>query len=79
MPFATVDNNPVRHSKASSRYGDGGAIRRRDVYDRTWALLEWIGTGKRVLEVGCSTGYVSRHLMQRDCRVTGIEIDGDAG
>jgi len=77
MPFATVDNSPIRHSKASSRYDSGGVIR-KDAYDRTWVLLQWVGTGKRVLEVGCSTGYMSRHLMQRNCCVTGIEVDADA-
>src|SRR5438445_224446 len=77
MALATVDNSSDRHSKASSRY-DSGAVFRQDAYDRTWALLRWVGTGKRVLEVGCSTGYMSRHLMQQNCRVTGIEVDTDA-
>src|SRR6266852_1839290 len=76
MPSAAADNSPVRHSKASSRY-DSDVIR-QDAYDRTWALLKLVGTGKRVLEVGCSTGYMSRHLMQRNCSVTGIEVDTDA-
>jgi methionine biosynthesis protein MetW len=48
-------------------------------YDRTWILLDWIGTGKRVLELGCATGYMSRYMTEkRDCTVTGIEIDPDA-
>lgn len=33
-----------------------------------------IGEGKRVLEVGCATGYVGEHLVQQqNCRVHGIE------
>jgi 2-polyprenyl-3-methyl-5-hydroxy-6-metoxy-1,4-benzoquinol methylase len=67
----------VSHSKTSSRY-DSGCLIRQDAYDRTWVLLKWIGTGKRVLEVGCSTGYMSRNLAQRNCSVTGLEVDPDA-
>jgi SAM-dependent methyltransferase len=39
-------------------------------------MIEHVGTNKTVLEVGCSTGYVSRILTQRNgCIVDGIEID----
>jgi methionine biosynthesis protein MetW len=48
-------------------------------YDRTGVLLDWVGTGKRVLELGCASGYMSRYMTQkRGCTVTGIEIDPDA-
>lgn len=77
MALATVDNNSDRHSKASSRY-DRGGVTRQDAYDRTWVLLQWVGTGKRVLEVGCSTGFMSRLMVERNCVVTGIEIDPKA-
>lgn len=40
--------------------------------------IELIGFNKKVLEFGCSTGYVSSILKQRGCRVTGIEIDENA-
>src|SRR5437867_11282091 len=33
------------------------------------------GRDKRVLEVGPATGYVTRVLRERGCRVTGIEKD----
>lgn len=50
-----------------------------DVYSRTWILLEWVGTGKRVLELGCSTGFMSKYLAQkRGCSVFGIEVDAEA-
>ncbi len=50
-----------------------------DPYDRTWVLLKWVGEGKRVLELGCSTGYMSKHMAQKqNCFVTGIEVDGMA-
>lgn len=50
-------------------------VLRDDEYDRTRILLEWVGRKKRVLEVGCSTGYISRLLAERECCVTGVEID----
>ena len=40
--------------------------------------LESVGFDKKVLEFGCSTGYVSKILKERGCAVTGIEIDGEA-
>jgi 2-polyprenyl-3-methyl-5-hydroxy-6-metoxy-1,4-benzoquinol methylase len=50
-----------------------------DVYSRTWILLEWVGSGKRVLELGCSTGFMSQYMAQkRGCSVLGVEIDADA-
>lgn len=50
-----------------------------DVYSRNWILLEWVGTHKRVLELGCSTGFFSKYLSQkRACSVVGVEIDPTA-
>jgi 2-polyprenyl-3-methyl-5-hydroxy-6-metoxy-1,4-benzoquinol methylase len=49
-----------------------------DPYNRNWLLLEWVGTNKTVLELGCSTGYFSRILAQRNCSVIGVEVDQDA-
>ena len=47
-----------------------------DVYSRNWILLEWVGTHKRVLELGCSTGFFSKYLRQkRACSVVGVEVD----
>lgn len=47
-----------------------------DVYSRNWILLEWVGTHKRVLELGCSTGFFSKYLSQkRSCSVVGVEVD----
>jgi methionine biosynthesis protein MetW len=67
-------SNSAEFSRASERY-EIGAVTHGDKYDRTRILLEWIGEGKRVLEVGCSTGYISRLLVERKCDVTGVEID----
>jgi 2-polyprenyl-3-methyl-5-hydroxy-6-metoxy-1,4-benzoquinol methylase len=41
-------------------------------------LLEFVGEDKRVLDVGCSSGYLARPLVERGCVVVGIERDPDA-
>jgi 2-polyprenyl-3-methyl-5-hydroxy-6-metoxy-1,4-benzoquinol methylase len=38
-------------------------------------LLAAVGTGKRVLDVGCSTGYLARPLSERGNTIVGIELD----
>ena len=38
-------------------------------------LLNLVGFNKTVLEIGCSTGYLSSVMQQRGCQVTGVEID----
>jgi 2-polyprenyl-3-methyl-5-hydroxy-6-metoxy-1,4-benzoquinol methylase len=40
--------------------------------------LSMIGFNKSVLEVGCSTGYFTKILVERGCSVVGIEIDPEA-
>jgi 2-polyprenyl-3-methyl-5-hydroxy-6-metoxy-1,4-benzoquinol methylase len=40
--------------------------------------LRIVGGGHRVLEVGCSTGYVTEHLVAAGNTVTGIDIDPEA-
>jgi SAM-dependent methyltransferase len=47
-----------------------------DAYSRTRILLSWVGKSKRVLELGCSTGYMSKYMVEKqDCSVVGIELD----
>ena len=41
--------------------------------------IKLVGHDKKVLEVGTSTGYVTRVLKERGNRVVGIEIDEEAG
>jgi len=41
-------------------------------------LLNAVGSGKRVLDVGCSSGYLSEPLQQRGNTLVGIELDADA-
>lgn len=40
--------------------------------------LRMIGSGQRVLEVGCSVGHVTEHLVDRGNDVVGIELDPEA-
>jgi O-antigen biosynthesis protein len=67
----------VRHQflAPSRRYEQIGPV---DRYARNRLLLEWVGDAKRVLELGCSTGYMSRLLVKQQCRVVGVERDADA-
>jgi O-antigen biosynthesis protein len=48
---------------------------RENPYDRSWRLIRWVGSEKRVLELGCATGYISQRLAESGCEVVGIEID----
>jgi 2-polyprenyl-3-methyl-5-hydroxy-6-metoxy-1,4-benzoquinol methylase len=41
-------------------------------------LLALVGSGKRVLDVGCSSGYLARPLVATGCTVVGLERDPDA-
>jgi 2-polyprenyl-3-methyl-5-hydroxy-6-metoxy-1,4-benzoquinol methylase len=56
----------------SSRYE---TALRDDRFDRAHLLQKFVGEHRRVLELGCSTGYISRLLKQCGCRVVGIECD----
>jgi SAM-dependent methyltransferase len=61
---------------------------RRLIYDRSVdvlalpneyaILLDLIGRGSTVVEVGCHTGYFTRLLRDRDCHVTAVERDVEA-
>lgn len=42
------------------------------------AAIRFVGSGHRVLEVGCAGGHVTRHLVERGNEVVGIELDPDA-
>ena len=41
-------------------------------------VIAMAGRGRRVLEVGCGSGHVSRHLVERGNHVVGIDIDPEA-
>lgn len=41
-------------------------------------LLALVGSGKRVLDVGCSSGYLARPMVANGCTVVGIDQDEQA-
>jgi 2-polyprenyl-3-methyl-5-hydroxy-6-metoxy-1,4-benzoquinol methylase len=41
-------------------------------------LMELAGHGRRALDAGCSSGYLSEQLAARGYEVTGLEFDADA-
>lgn len=42
-------------------------------------VLSLVGSRKRVLEIGCATGYMTRVMVLRQaCQVTALEIDSEA-
>jgi 2-polyprenyl-3-methyl-5-hydroxy-6-metoxy-1,4-benzoquinol methylase/predicted nucleic acid-binding Zn-ribbon protein len=41
-------------------------------------VVRLVGQGKRVLEIGCATGYMSRALRDQGCSVVAVEIDKTA-
>jgi SAM-dependent methyltransferase len=47
-------------------------------YERNRIFVDLASQGKRILELGCADGFISRHLTERGCQVTGVEIDSEA-
>jgi 2-polyprenyl-3-methyl-5-hydroxy-6-metoxy-1,4-benzoquinol methylase len=41
-------------------------------------VLSFVGYHKSVLDVGCSTGFITKILVERGCDVIGIEVDPEA-
>ncbi len=41
-------------------------------------IISWVGKNRKVLEVGCASGYISEKLVQNGCQVTGVEINPQA-
>jgi O-antigen biosynthesis protein len=38
-------------------------------------IIRFVGDRKKVIDFGCSTGYLARFLQQHDCTITGVEIN----
>lgn len=38
-------------------------------------IISLVGQGKKVLELGCASGYMSEELTKKGCLVTGVEIE----
>jgi 2-polyprenyl-3-methyl-5-hydroxy-6-metoxy-1,4-benzoquinol methylase len=41
-------------------------------------MVDLVGGNKRVLDVGCATGYLAEALVARGCTVSGVEFDAEA-
>jgi 2-polyprenyl-3-methyl-5-hydroxy-6-metoxy-1,4-benzoquinol methylase len=67
--------NPASAAPAPAPY----VALREDPYKTHSLVVGYCGPNKRVLEIGCSTGYLSEALQRNGCRITGVEIDATAG
>jgi 2-polyprenyl-3-methyl-5-hydroxy-6-metoxy-1,4-benzoquinol methylase len=47
-------------------------------YARNHIFVDLASQGSRILELGCADGFITRHLVERGCTVTGIELDAEA-
>lgn len=41
-------------------------------------IINCIGPGNTILDVGCATGYLAKELKKKGCNIMGIEISQDA-
>ncbi len=73
--MSECQTNVWRDQLHSARYEKPDPAER---FDRNVLLLRHVGKRKRVLELGCSTGYITRRLLQQNCSVTAIENDYEA-
>jgi 2-polyprenyl-3-methyl-5-hydroxy-6-metoxy-1,4-benzoquinol methylase len=49
-----------------------------DLSDRntSWFhILRLVGSDKRVLDIGCATGHLTKHLAANNCEVVGVELE----
>jgi 2-polyprenyl-3-methyl-5-hydroxy-6-metoxy-1,4-benzoquinol methylase len=41
-------------------------------------IIDFVGKNKKVLDVGCSEGLLSKRMNQNNCKIVGIELDNEA-
>ncbi len=41
-------------------------------------IVDMVGANRKVLDLGCATGYLAEAFAANECRVTGIELDNEA-
>lgn len=59
--------------------GELGSAALSDINNTHTKVLSLVGKGKRVLEVGCATGYMTKQMITgQQCRVTALEIDPES-
>ncbi|MDQ2724131.1 MAG: class I SAM-dependent methyltransferase [Actinomycetota bacterium] len=64
----------------ASRYEDLYLEVARETGDADWGspVVPLVGEGRRVLDLGCATGWQARLLVQHGCTVVGVELDAEA-
>jgi len=79
-PSSSPSPSPAQHFEppSSKRYEPASLINLGDKNDSHSLIVELAGTNNTILEVGTSTGYLTRILKVRGNRVIGIEVDGEA-
>lgn len=50
----------------------------QDKFGAHQKIINWVGSNKKVLEIGCASGYMSKEFKKKGCVVTGIEINPEA-
>src|SRR5215472_9891490 len=73
----TSSKNTFGRTLGASRYEPQG-LDLSEANNSRVMMIELVGRDKHVLEVGTSTGYMSRVLKQRGNTVVGVEIDPEA-
>ena len=63
-------------SEFYSKHHIGGKRRNQSVSEekRSRLFKKWMGTGKKVLDMGCRDGILTRHFIDQN-KVTGLDID----
>ena len=72
------DTIAAHNGKAAAEKADGARYEFEiDVNSQSThaKVVRLVGRHKRVLELGCATGYMSRVLRDHSCQVVGIELD----
>ena len=67
MPYPAHDTSIYHVEVDPSRDNDAHAY-----------MLRLVGCNKRVLELGCTSGHMTRALVQQGCSVVGVELDAAA-
>ena len=78
IPYSSSSKTAIADAfgKAASTYDDHAAFQ-RDVGCRLLKQLPLDLTGKRVLDLGCGTGYFSQVLQQRGAKVTCVDLSNE--
>jgi 2-polyprenyl-3-methyl-5-hydroxy-6-metoxy-1,4-benzoquinol methylase len=80
-PDAGSDSN-ARKSQRATAYAKHHSLHRRYGFgylaaERGAQFVAWIGVGKRVLDLGCRDGYLTRSFLDGNS-ITGVDIDREA-